>query len=154
MKKFIAIFTLFFGVFLGANSLSQTLLNALNNQTKIDNIAQDGRYTSRDEVAAYLHKFGKLPSNFITKREAQELGWDASRGNLWKVTDKMSIGGDRFGNREGKLPKKAGRRYYECDIDYAGGRRGAKRIVFSNDGLIYYTNDHYNTFTLLYGELK
>lgn len=64
----------------------------------------------------------------------------------------MSIGGDRFGNREGLLPTAKGRKYYECDIDFDGTYRGAKRIVYSNDGLIYYTEDHYESFELLYGE--
>ena len=62
----------------------------------------------------------------------------------------MSIGGDKFGNREGLLPKEDGRQYYECDVNYQGGYRGAERIVFSNDGLIFYTDDHYNSFTQLY----
>ncbi len=75
---------------------------------------------------------------------------DADRGNLWDVTDEMSIGGDRFGNREGLLPDASGRKWYEADIDYDGGRRNAKRIVFSNDGLIYYTDDHYESFEQLY----
>ena len=59
----------------------------------------------------------------------------------------------RFGNYEGLLPEADGRTYAECDIDTLGAdSRGAKRIVFSNDGLIYYTEDHYETFELLYGE--
>jgi len=111
----------------------------------------DGTYTSKEEVAAYIHEFRCLPSNFITKSEAQALGWDSSKGNLWSVAEGKSIGGDRFGNYEGYLPKAKGRVYYECDIGYDGGRRGPERIVFSNDGLIYYTEDHYNTFELLYG---
>lgn len=111
---------------------------------------RNGSYTSRDDVALYIHQYGKLPGNFITKAEAQKLGW--SGGNLEKYAPGKSIGGDRFGNYEGKLPKKSGRTYTECDIDTRGASaRGAKRIVFSNDGLIYYTDDHYNTFTLLYG---
>jgi ribonuclease T1 len=114
------------------------------------NIEESGRYTSKEEVALYIHTYGKLPSNFITKKEAQERGWDANKGNLWDVTDKMSIGGDVFSNREGILPKKEGRKYYECDINYEGGYRGAERIVFSNDGLIFYTDDHYKTFEQLY----
>ena len=81
-----------------------------------------------------------------------ELGWQSSQGNLWDVTEKKSIGGDRFGNREGKLPIKEGRQYYECDINYEGGYRGSERIVYSNDGLIYYTKDHYENFVLLYGD--
>lgn len=111
---------------------------------------RNGSYTSRDDVALYIHQYGKLPGNFITKAEAQKLGW--SGGSLEKYAPGKSIGGDRFGNYEGKLPKKSGRTYTKCDIDTRGASaRGAKRIVFSNDGLIYYTDDHYNTFTLLYG---
>lgn len=107
-------------------------------------------FSTRDEVAAYIHQFRALPPNFITKTEAQKLGWDNAKGNLWKVTDHKSIGGDRFGNREGLLPTASGRQYYECDINYRGGYRGAERIVYSNDGLIFYTGDHYNSFTRLY----
>lgn len=115
-------------------------------------IDEDGTYTSKEEVAAYLHEYGHLPSNFITKKEAKKLGWVSSEGNLGEVAPGMSIGGDYFGNYEGNLPEAKGRDYYECDIDSDGGYRGAKRIVFSDDGLIYYTEDHYETFELLYGE--
>ncbi len=114
-------------------------------------IDEDGSYTSRDDVALYIHTYGHLPGNFITKKEARELGW--SGGGLEKYAPGMCIGGDRFGNYEGLLPEKKGRKYTECDIDTLGAKsRGAKRIVFSNDGLIYYTDDHYDSFTLLYGE--
>ena len=115
-------------------------------------IDEDGTYTSKEEVAAYLYEYGHLPSNFITKKEAKKLGWVSSEGNLGEVAPGMSIGGDYFGNYEGNLPEAKGRDYYECDIDTDGSYRGAKRIVFSNDGLIYYTEDHYETFELLYGE--
>ena len=114
-------------------------------------VSEDGEYTSKEEVALYIHLYNHLPSNFITKNEAKDLGWDSSLGNLNKVAPGKSIGGDKFGNREGLLPKKSGRVYYECDIDYKKGSRNAKRIVFSNDGLIYYTEDHYETYELLYG---
>lgn len=117
-----------------------------------ESIAKDGSYTSKEEVALYLHIYDKLPHNYLTKRDASDLGWQANKGNLWQVTDQMSIGGDSFGNREKRLPIKAGRSYYECDINYQGGHRGAERLVYSNDGLIYYTGDHYGSFTLLYGE--
>lgn len=115
-------------------------------------IEEEGTYTSKEEVAAYLHEFGHLPDNFITKKEAKELGWDSQEGNLSEVAPGKSIGGDRFGNYEGILPKKDGRTYQECDINSDGGYRGAERIVYSNDGYIYYTEDHYKTFELLYGE--
>ena len=112
---------------------------------------EDGYYSSRDEVALYLHLYGHLPDNFITKKEAQDLGW--SGGSLEPYAPGCSIGGSRFGNYEGLLPDRKGRTWTECDIDTMGAKsRGAKRIVFSNDGLIYYTGDHYESFELLYGE--
>lgn len=116
-------------------------------ETTID---ENGTYTCKEDVALYIHTYNHLPSNFITKNKAKELGWDSSKGNLGKVAPGMSIGGDKFGNREGLLPKKDGRQYYECDIDSDGSFRNAKRIIFSNDGLIYYTEDHYESFELLY----
>ena len=114
-------------------------------------IDEDGVYTTKDDVALYLHTYGHLPSNFITKKEAEKLGW--SGGSLEPYASGKCIGGSHFGNYEGILPEKDGRSYTECDIDTLGAdKRGAKRIVFSNDGLIYYTEDHYETFELLYGE--
>ena len=110
-----------------------------------------GVYTSRDDVALYIFLYGELPSNFITKAEARALGWNG--GSLEPYAPGKCIGGDRFGNYEGLLPEKNGRIYTECDIDTLGAsKRGAKRIVFSNDGLIYYTDDHYESFILLYGD--
>lgn len=108
-------------------------------------------YDDKDRVALYLHLFGELPPHFITKKEAQKLGW--SGGEIEDFRTGAAIGGDYFGNYEGLLPKRKGRTYYECDIGTVGKKsRGAKRIIFSNDGLIYYTDDHYESFTLLYGE--
>ena len=113
-------------------------------------VEKDGSYTTPEDVAEYIHTFGTLPKNFITKDEAKDLGWDNKKGNLWDVAEGKSIGGDYFGNYEGLLPKAKGRKYSECDVNYEGGYRGSERIIFSNDGLIYYTNDHYQTFTQLY----
>lgn len=113
-------------------------------------IDEDGWYDTLEEVAEYIHTYGKLPGNFITKNEARDLGWVSSEGNLWEVAEGMSIGGDKFGNREGLLPEAEGRVWYECDINYHGGFRGSERIVYSNDGLIYYTADHYESFDKLY----
>ena len=116
-----------------------------------DAIDEDGSYTSKDDVALYIHTYGRLPGNFISKKEAQALGWNG--GSLEPYAPGKCIGGSRFGNYEGLLPEKEGRTYTECDIDTLGAEsRGAKRIVFSNDGLIYYTGDHYESFELLYGE--
>ena len=107
---------------------------------------------SRDYVASYIHTYGRLPDYFVTKNEASRLyGW--SGGSLDQYAPGMCIGGDRFGNYEGLLPDAPGRYWTECDIGTIGtSSRGSKRIVFSNDGLIYYTGDHYGSFTLLYGE--
>ena len=114
-------------------------------------VDEDGTYDSAKDVALYIHTFNKLPSNYITKKEAKSLGW--SGGSLEEYAPGKCIGGDRYGNYEGLLPEKKGRSYTECDIGTLGkSSRGAKRIVFSNDGLIYYTKDHYKTFTLMYGE--
>jgi hypothetical protein len=114
-------------------------------------LPEDGSYTSKEDVALYIHLYGHLPENFITKKDAEALGW--SGGSLEPYAPGKCIGGSRFGNYEGILPEKDGRTYTECDIDTLGAdKRGAKRIVFSNDGLIYYTEDHYETFELLYGE--
>ena len=108
-------------------------------------------YDDKDRVALYLHLYGELPPHFITKEEARKLGWDS--GEVEYYRSGAAIGGDYFGNYENLLPKKKGRTYHECDIDTVGKRsRGAKRIIWSNDGLIYYTGDHYESFTLLYGE--
>lgn len=114
-------------------------------------IDEDGAYTTKDDVALYIHTYGHLPDNFITKKDAQALGWPG--GSLEPYAPGKCIGGSRFGNYEGLLPEADGRTYTECDIDTLGAdSRGAKRIVFSNDGLIYYTEDHYKSFELLYGE--
>ena len=109
-------------------------------------IDEDGSYTTKDDVALYIHTYGKLPHNFITKKEAQKLGW--SGGSLEPYAPGKCIGGNYFGNYEGALPDG---NYKECDIDTLGKKsRGAKRIIYSDDGRIYYTGDHYKTFEQLY----
>jgi hypothetical protein len=106
----------------------------------------DGWYYSAEDVALYLVTYGELPSNFITKNQARKLGWEG--GSVQKFQDGAAIGGDKFGNREGILPSGD---YTECDLNTLGAsRRGPERLIFSNDGLIYYTPDHYETFELLY----
>jgi hypothetical protein len=116
-------------------------------------IDENGSYSSKEDVALYIHLYGHLPSNYITKREAERLGWTG--GSLEPYAPGCCIGGSHFGNYEGLLPEANGRSYTECDIGTIGKRsRGAKRIVFSNDGLIFYTDDHYESFELLYGEVE
>ena len=106
-----------------------------------------GAIIAPQDIADYLFDHGKLPENFITKREAEKLGWDSGENYVSDVAPGKSIGGDRFGNYEGLLPDKGGRTWYEADANYVSGPRGAERIVFSSDGLVYYTRDHYESFT-------
>ena len=165
MKKrnLTALLSLILAVVLGLTGLLQssfdaaapksTTLPAVSTVTQsgTDLLDISGSYTSKEDVALYIHQYGKLPDNFITKAEARSYGWDG--GSVEPYAPGKCIGGDRFGNYEGLLPDAPGRTWTECDIDtLGGGSRGAKRIVFSNDGLIYYTHDHYETFDLLYGE--
>lgn len=114
--------------------------------------AQSKPLTDFEEVASYIRKHHSLPDNFITKKDAEKLGWNAKEGNLNEVAPGKSIGGDIFRNREGKLPKKKGRIWYEADMNYFKGFRGKDRLLFSNDGLIYKTEDHYDTFQQMKGK--
>ena len=111
---------------------------------------ENGTYSSKEDVAAYIYEYGHLPSNYITKKEAQELGWDSKEGNLDEVAPGKCIGGDSYGNYDKLLPEEEGRTYQECDVNYEGGFRGSERIVYSNDGMVFYTDDHYATFSRLY----
>lgn len=144
----------FFGIPLGEEADIPSAGEIQNAQILEDGstlIYADGIYTTKEDVALYIHTYGCLHQNFMTKDEARDLGWEG--GGLEDYAEGMCIGGDRFGNYEGLLPDADGRKWTECDIDTLGSdSRGAKRIVFSNDGLIYYTDDHYESFELLYGE--
>ena len=114
-------------------------------------VSKDGSYTSKEEVAAYIHEYGCLPGNFISKTKARKAGWVPSEGNLDEVCPGKSIGGSVYhADDDDALPTADGRTWTECDIGYNGGWRGSERIVFSNDGLIFYTDDHYKTFEQLY----
>ena len=116
-----------------------------------DYLDKNGSYTSKEDVTNYLIQYRQLPMNFITKKEAKKLGW--SGGSLEAYAPGKCIGGDYFSNYEQRLPVVSGRTYHECDIDTLNAKsRGAKRIIYSDDGQIYYTDDHYETFTLLYGD--
>ncbi|MDD3251631.1 MAG: ribonuclease domain-containing protein [Lachnospiraceae bacterium] len=123
--------------------------NGISEQTAAV-LDEHGSYSTKDEVALYLHTYGHLPDNYITKKEAEQLGWNSKKGNLTEVAPGKSIGGSHFGNYEGQLPEKEGRKYYECDLEYEGGYRGAERIIYSNDELVFYTGDHYKNFEQLY----
>jgi hypothetical protein len=97
-------------------------------------------------VVAYIRQHNKLPDCYITKREAMDAGWNPSAGNLCDVLPEKAIGGDIFSNREKRLPYQKGRIWYEADINFGCGRRNADRLIFSSDGLIFITTDHYQTF--------
>lgn len=135
----------------GCTERNNNLSNETNPPSTEAELTENGQYTTAENVAEYLHTYGHLPDNFITKKEAKALGWDSQEGNLQDVAPGKSIGGDSFGNREGLLPKAEQRKYYECDINYAGGYRNGERLIYSNDGLIFYTKDHYKSFEQLYG---
>ena len=128
-----------------------TLPDSLTPETAppAESLDEDGIYTTKEDLGLYIHTYGHLPGNFVTKEEARSAGWEG--GGLDDVLPGMCIGGDRFGNREGLLPSAPGRSWTECDVNTLhASSRGAERIVFSNDGLIYYTGDHYESFEPLY----
>ena len=155
-----AIFMLFMGCGSNADVSVQTSKTEIQTESVVEDIEEleseviytidyDGIYTSMEDVALFIYTYDELPQNFITKKEAKALGWEG--GSLEPYAPGMCIGGDRFGNYEGLLPEED--TYTECDIDTLGAKsRGAKRIVFSDDGDIYYTEDHYESFVLLYGD--
>ncbi|MCQ4635228.1 ribonuclease [Anaerovorax odorimutans] len=146
MKKWISVLAallLTFAILTGCQTQDQS---QTQDQGTAVSVSESGEYDSREEVAAYLQEYGKLPQNYITKKDAKKLGWKG--GSLEPYAPGKSIGGDHFGNREKVLPEED--EYKECDIDTRGAEsRGAKRIVYSDDGDIYYTEDHYKTFTKL-----
>ncbi|MFZ1528289.1 MAG: ribonuclease domain-containing protein [Ferruginibacter sp.] len=104
------------------------------------------KLTNEDLVVPYVKQNGKLPDCYITKGEARRKGWNAGKGNLCDVLPGRAIGGDIFTNREKTLPTKNGRTWYEADLNYNCGHRNADRLLFSNDGLVFVTHDHYKTF--------
>lgn len=116
----------------------------------LGSVSESKEYSTKDEVALYIHSFGHLPANYVSKTKARRAGWVNTDGNLWDVLPGMSIGGSDYYNDDGLLPDERGRTWKECDVNYEGGYRGPERLVYSNDGLIYYTPDHYRTFEQLY----
>ena len=94
----------------------------------------------------WLKNYQRLPDNYISKEEALASGWIPKEGNLDDIFPGKVIGGSVYYNRNGHLPSAAGRVWYEADIHYAGDFRGAERILYSNDGLIFVTYDHYESF--------
>ncbi|MDO4225379.1 MAG: ribonuclease domain-containing protein [Bergeyella zoohelcum] len=120
------------------NTENKTFEPSDNQTSEIDELTNEKR------VITYVKQHKELPDYYITKSEAREGGWVASEGNLCDVLPGKAIGGDRFSNREKQLP--AGQQYYEADVNYNCGRRGADRIVFTKDGEVWLTHNHYKTF--------
>ena len=111
-----------------------------------DSSNQIDELTNDEIVVKYLKEHGELPDYYITKSEAKSLGWVPSKGNLCEVAPGKAIGGDIWTNRQKSLPTKSGRKYFEADLNYNCGNRNADRVVFSNDGLVFVTFDHYRSF--------
>lgn len=111
-----------------------------------DSSNQIDELTNDEIVVKYLKEHGELPDYYITKSEAKSLGWIPSKGNLCEVAPGRAIGGDIWTNRQKSLPTKSGRKYFEADLNYNCGNRNADRVVFSNDGLVFVTFDHYRSF--------
>jgi len=112
--------------------------------------ATPGPLEAAQELADYLFEHGELPENFVTKKMAMEMGWQTIYLNPGDIEPGLTIGGDYFGNYERRLPYVKGRKYYEADCFYQGGKRNEYRIIYSSDGHVWYTEDHYNTFTELF----
>lgn len=141
IKNFFFKFLFAFSViFLLTGCVDSSISNPSNEST----ISENSSYYKKDDVIDYLKEYEKLPPNYLTKKEAKKLGWIPKKGNLWDVTNKGVIGGDYFGNFEKNLPDA---NYKECDVNYEGGKRGPERLVFDENFNIYYTNDHYNSFS-------
>lgn len=131
---------------IGSNNVKQKIKQTVGDDKLSDKNKSIDILTAENVVIDYLKVHKKLPDYYLTKNEAKQLGWDPSTGNLCDKLPGKAIGGDNFGNREKQLPQQKGRRYFEADVNYNCGRRNADRLVFSNDGLIYITKDHYKTF--------
>jgi ribonuclease len=134
------------------NKEQPTVKNIEPETNKPDQQNTNGEKKSIDEltketvVVPYVKQNNRLPDYYIKKKEARKSGWDPAAGNLCEVLPGRAIGGDFFTNREGRLPEKPGRNWYEADLNYNCAHRNADRLLFSNDGLVYITKDHYKTF--------
>ncbi len=144
LKRILALLLIICSVLIASSCGADPREEGMQEETQAA-VEENGSYDSKEDVAEYLSIYKKLPKNYITKKEAKKLGWHG--GSVEKYAPGKAIGGGYFGNYEKRLPEKKGREYRECDIDTLGKKkRGPKRLIYSNDGLIYYTGDHYRTF--------
>lgn len=132
---------------LGEDSEDEKNENEDSQKTKLE---KDGTYTDKDDVIRYIHEYGHLPSNYITKKEARDLGWSDGADNLSEVAPGKNIGGDEYGNSDKMLPEEEGRVFYECDVNVEPGERGEEKVIYTNDGQIFYTGDNMETFEQVY----
>ncbi len=139
--------SLFYFTIIGLLLIAVIILGYRNATNHLDTEQFNIRHLSSEQVVVpYLKKNHRLPDYYITKKEARKSGWKPEKGNLCQVLPGKIIGGDVFSNRQNAVPSQKGRKWFEADLDYNCGNRGAHRVVFSNDGLIFVTYDHYNTF--------
>lgn len=137
---------LFFAALLCGAGVSARALSATR-QAAVEKICRAHRLDCNElrQAIESVTETGRLPEKWITKKQAKKLGWSPGV-KLGEIAPGKSIGGDRFGNRERRLPVEKGRIYFEADLNYRGGKRGANRMIYSSDRLIYVTVDHYKTF--------
>ena len=135
-----------------SEEIEQTSSSDISKKSIYEAVEESGLYTTKDSVAAYLCKFDKLPSNYVGKNEGKSL-YESKTGNSFSkwnfnpwTTIGVMIGGDVFENREGLLPNGS---YREADVNYSAKNRGTKRLIYQSDCIIYYTADHYETFSKL-----
>ena len=125
-----------------------TVVPALKTEPEVT--VTPGPLEAAQELADYIFEYGELPENYVTKKQAKEMGWPARYRYVGDIAPGLTIGGDYFGNYERKLPVVKGRKYYEADCFYQGRSRNEYRIIYSNDGHVWFTGDHYNTFVELF----
>lgn len=119
--------------------------NTDNKNSADDSLGQSiDQLTAEKTVISYVKQNHQLPDYYITKNEARRQGWNPSKGNLCDVLPGKAIGGDKFNNREGSLPK--GEKYFEADVNYNCKNRNADRIIFTKNGDVYLTKNHYKSF--------
>ena len=136
-----------FSEFSAGNSQTEYTFETEASLKKEVSVKKGEEYCLHEEVAEYIHLYKELPPNYMTKSKAHKIGWE--NGNPQKVLGgNVCIGGSKFGNSERLLPE--GVEYRECDVDYCDDSRGPSRLVYTADGKVYYTNDHYESFVELY----